>query len=108
MIDDESVYQCVGNPTPTDVERMLDCLLKNDFDECYKAMSDLQIKKGIATLDMIHNVVTLLRTIEMSVASKIVIYDTFARIEERLGKGCNEKIQMGAFISAVKVAIELN
>ncbi|CCF48278.1 hypothetical protein NDA11_002094 [Ustilago hordei] len=107
-IDETAVYNCTGNPHPSDIEAMLKSMMQEEFTTAYTTISGLKTAKGIALADMISGVYDLLATIKLPAKSKIYLLDHLAHTEHRLSTGGSEKIQLTALLGAVKVAVELS
>lgn len=103
-ITEESVYLCTGNPLPTDMRSIVECMLMMDFATCYEKISQMKIEKGYALQDIIMDVHVMLTRINIDTATRISLYKALADIEYRLASGSSEKLQLSAMISAFMLA----
>lgn len=100
IIDEESVYTCVGHPLPNDIANVYHWLLNDDLPEAYKKIMELKTIKGLALIDILSEIHVLVLRTDFPTNTLIEIFAALADIEYRLSKACNEKIQVTALISA--------
>lgn len=81
QIDETAVYNCTGNPHPTDIEAILKSMMQDEFTTSYQTISALKTTKGIALADMISGVYDLLATIKLPPKSRIYLLDHLADTE---------------------------
>ena len=53
LVDETSVYQNTGNPLPQDIETCVTWLLNERFSTVFQNISEMQILKGLALLDIV-------------------------------------------------------
>ncbi|OAP18145.1 RFC5 [Arabidopsis thaliana] len=99
QITEEDVYLCTGNPLPKDIEQISHWLLNKPFDECYKDVSEIKTRKGLAIVDIVKEITLFIFKIKMPSAVRVQLINDLADIEYRLSFGCNDKLQLGAIIS---------
>jgi replication factor C subunit 3/5 len=99
-IDEEAVYSCTGNPLPSDIRSMVECMLAMDVATCFNKISTLKTEKGYALQDILTSVHSILVRLKIDNSSRISLYKALADIENRLAAGANEKLQLSAMISA--------
>ncbi|KAI9221513.1 replication factor C subunit 5 [Blastocladiella britannica] len=107
-LDEHAVYATTGGPLPSDVARAVEWAVNEDFTVAVQHLAALRVEKGYALQDLLSEMFLFVRRMEMSNASKLVIYDALADIEYKMAQGCSEKIQTGALIGAFKLAVELS
>ncbi|KAG4304252.1 hypothetical protein PORY_002433, partial [Pneumocystis oryctolagi] len=106
-IDENSVYNCVGNPRPETIELIVKSLLNDDFLTCLNIITKMKTEKGLALLNIITGVHETLDELELPVNLQCYILDNLATIEYRLSNGASEKIQLSAMIGSIKTGIDL-
>jgi replication factor C subunit 3/5 len=83
-----------GTPLPADIERIVNWLFSADFSDCYSSIDltsffsnsfldirQLQVEKGLATLDILSRVFTLISALEMPPKARIYLLAEMADIE---------------------------
>ncbi|KAH9534767.1 hypothetical protein CY35_17G021000 [Sphagnum magellanicum] len=96
----EAVYLCTGNPMPKDIEQIAFWLLNESFSTSYQKISEMKTRKGLALFDVVRELQPFVFSIDMPPAVRIQLIDALADIEYRLAFGPNEKLQLGALLSA--------
>eukprot|EP00252_Welwitschia_mirabilis_P002091 TRINITY_DN12013_c0_g1_i1.p1 TRINITY_DN12013_c0_g1~~TRINITY_DN12013_c0_g1_i1.p1 ORF type:complete len:361 (-),score=70.27 TRINITY_DN12013_c0_g1_i1:175-1257(-) len=103
-VDEEAVYLATGNPMPKDIEQMCYWLLNESFANAYQYISEMKTRKGMALVDIIREIPLFIFRIKMPPNVRVQLVNTLADIEYRLTFGTNEKLQLGALISAFTYA----
>lgn len=106
-IDEHAVYSCTGNPLPSDIREIVECMLNMDFQTSFNAISKIKLEKGYALQDIITNVHSILTLIKLDTDSRIILYKQMAEIEYSLSSGSSEKLQLSALIGAFILARSL-
>ncbi|KAG5436973.1 hypothetical protein PCANB_001247 [Pneumocystis canis] len=106
-IDEDAVYNCVGNPHPEIIELILKSLLNDEFLTCLNTITKIKTERGLALLDIITGVHEALDELELPVNLQCHVLDNLATIEYRLSNGASEKIQLSVMIGAIKTGIDL-
>ncbi|GIZ03221.1 replication factor C subunit 5 [Caerostris extrusa] len=106
-VNEENVYACVGHPLKSDVQKIVNWLLNDDFVAAYKNINELKIMKGLALQDILTQVHLFVHRIELPDDVKIHLLVKMADIEDHLASGTSEKIQLSALISAFQVARDM-
>lgn len=52
-VDEDTVYQCTGNPLPKDIEAIVQALFNEDFVDVFNKVKDMQVNKGLALTDIV-------------------------------------------------------
>ncbi|XP_062098803.1 replication factor C subunit 5 [Humulus lupulus] len=99
-ITEEEVYLCTGNPLPKDIEKISHCLLNESFSKCFKDISDMKSRKGLAIIDIVREVTMFVFKIKMPAKVRVQLINDLADIEYRLTFGCNDKLQLGSLIAS--------
>lgn len=100
QITEEAVYLCTGNPMPKDIEQISHWLLNESFLTSYKRISEIKSRKGLALVDILREVTMFVFRIKMPPEVRVHLINEMADIEYRLSLACNDKLQLGALISA--------
>lgn len=108
LIGEDEIYNCTGNPHPTDIESVVNSMLSDDFTTSYKMISALKVERGLALPDLINGAYEYIETIDFKPHARIYLLDFLATTEHRLSSGANEKIQLTALLGAFKNAVELS
>ena len=99
-INNEDVYECIGDPLPSDIDNILNALINYDFYECYKYIKNLKNTKGLALIDIIKYITYKLIDIQISKKQFIDLVKNMAIIECNLTNSTNEDIQLCSLIGA--------
>ncbi|XP_055302364.1 replication factor C subunit 5 [Sitodiplosis mosellana] len=104
-ITEETVYLCVGHPTPSDIKTIINWLMSvESFQECCEKIQDLKTNKGLALEDILREVHLFVMRIELPPRIMSCLLIKIARIEQSLAAGCCEKPQLSAFVAAFQIA----
>ncbi|ESK85163.1 dna replication factor [Moniliophthora roreri MCA 2997] len=101
------IYNCTGNPHPSDIEKICQYMMGHDFTTAYQMISKMKIERGLALQDLLTGAYEYIESIELKPHARIYLLDQLATTEHRLSTGGNEKIQMSALLGAFKNAVEL-
>ncbi|KTW26600.1 hypothetical protein T552_02609 [Pneumocystis carinii B80] len=107
FIDEDAVYNCLGNPHPEIIELIVKSILNDEFLTCLNTITRLKTERGLALLDIITRVHETLDELELPVNVQSHILDSLATIEYRLSNGASEKVQLSAMIGSIKTAVDL-
>lgn len=80
-IDEENVYVCCGQPKKEDIQMIINCLVNDSFNECYKKITQLQREKGIALQDVITQLHLLVHKIKFPTDIRMNILEKMSNIE---------------------------
>ncbi|KAF6761602.1 P-loop containing nucleoside triphosphate hydrolase protein [Ephemerocybe angulata] len=108
LIGENEVYNCTGNPHPSDIEAIVNSMLSDEFTTSYQMILKMKTERGLALQDLITGAYDYVNTIELKPHARIYLLDLLATTEHRLSTGGNEKIQLTALLSAFKGAVELS
>lgn len=81
FIDEDEIYNCLGNPHPEIIELMTKSILNDDFLACLNTITKLKCERGLALLDIITRVHEALDELELPVNVQSYILDSLATIE---------------------------
>ncbi|TDL23643.1 P-loop containing nucleoside triphosphate hydrolase protein [Rickenella mellea] len=108
LTGETEIYNCTGNPHPSDIETVVNSMLSDEFTTSYQMISKLKIERGLALQDLIAGAYEYLETIDFEPHARVYILDQLATTEHRLSTGGNEKIQLTALLGAFKNTVELS
>jgi len=99
-LTEEAVYLCTGNPMPKDIEQIAYWLLNESFSTSHQHITQMKTRKGLALVDVVRELQPFIFSINMPPPVRVQLIDALADIEYRLAFGTNEKLQLGALLSA--------
>jgi len=105
-IDEEEIYQCTGQPLPSDLQSIFEMLLNKRFQYSVDKISKLSTVKGLALQDIITEVHRKVLLYDFSEEVRIMLIDKLSDIEHRLSAGTSEKLNLGALVGAFHLARE--
>lgn len=100
IVNQENVYNCVGHPLPSDIHTIINWLLNESYDTCYKKIQELKLNKGLALQDILTEIHLCVIKIDFPNSVFIDLLCKMAEIEKRLASGCRDIIQINSLISA--------
>ncbi|XP_073982605.1 replication factor C subunit RfC3 [Rhodnius prolixus] len=103
-VNEDTVYSCVGHPSKADLSNIVNWLLNFDFCSANKMIHELQINKGLALIDIVHEVHSYVHRIDLPTKVLIELLLKLADLEERLAVGTAENIQLSSLVAAFYVA----
>ena len=106
-IDESAIYNCVGNPHPDDIARIVGSMMSDDLTTSLSVIARMKQEKGLALQDILGGVFEELEGMELKPNVRIFAYDKLAGIEHRLSMGGTEKIQLSAMVATMKQAVDL-
>ncbi|KIH57577.1 replication factor [Ancylostoma duodenale] len=99
-IDETSVYQCVGQPTPKHIEKILQTLMNDTFSSaCRKLQQDCG-GEGYALVDIISRLHDIIFQLDLPSNVVTCLISALADTEQRLSVGASDKIQIGGIVAA--------
>ncbi|GAA6029938.1 hypothetical protein JCM8097_009178 [Rhodosporidiobolus ruineniae] len=107
LTDETAVYQCTGNPEPSDIDEIMRSMMNDSFEGAYQRISSLKSEKGLALQDIIQGIYDYAATVDFVPQTRVYFLDQLAQVEHRLSTGGSEKLQLTALLGATKNAIEL-
>ncbi|KAG1807902.1 P-loop containing nucleoside triphosphate hydrolase protein [Suillus variegatus] len=107
-IGETEIYNCTGNPHPSDIETIVNSMLSDEFTTSYQMISAMKTERGLALQDLISGTYEYVETIEFKPQARVYLLDFLATTEHRLSTGGSEKMQLSALLGAFKNAVELS
>ena len=106
-IDEAAIYNCVGNPHPDDIARIVSSMMNDDLTTSLSVIARLKSEKGLALQDILGGLFEEVEDMDFKNNVRVHLYDQLATIEYRLSMGGTEKIQLSAMVATVKQAVDL-
>ncbi|EIN09515.1 P-loop containing nucleoside triphosphate hydrolase protein [Punctularia strigosozonata HHB-11173 SS5] len=107
-IGETEIYNCTGNPHPSDIETIVNSMLADEFTTSYQSVINaLKTERGLALQDLLAGAFDYIETIELKPHARAYLLDHLATTEYRLSTGGSEKIQLTALLGAFKEMVEL-
>ncbi|KZP01428.1 P-loop containing nucleoside triphosphate hydrolase protein [Calocera viscosa TUFC12733] len=106
-VDETAIYNCTGNPHPSDIETIVNSMMNDEFSTSYQKVSQMKTEKGLALQDLIAGAYEYLESLELPPQTRVYLLDHLATTEHRLSTGGNEKVQLTALLGAIKNGVEL-
>jgi len=108
LTGETEVYNCTGNPHPSDIEAIVNSMLTDEFTTSYNLISALKTERGLALPDLLNGAFEFIDGLQLKPAARVYLLDILATIEHRLAAGASEKIQLTAMLGAFKNAVEIS
>ncbi|KAJ1357507.1 hypothetical protein KIN20_015672 [Parelaphostrongylus tenuis] len=99
-IDETCVYQCVGQPSPKHMEKILQMLMNDSFASCCRKLQKECREEGFALIDLVARLHDLLFQLDIPSEVLICLIKALADTEERLALGASDRIQIGGVVAA--------
>ncbi|OJA08646.1 hypothetical protein AZE42_05278 [Rhizopogon vesiculosus] len=107
-IGETEIYNCTGNPHPSDIETIVNSMLSDEFTTSYQMILAMKTERGLALQDLISGTYEYVETIEFKPQARVYLLDFLSTTEHRLSAGGSEKMQLSALLGAFKNAVELS
>ncbi|XP_022191548.2 replication factor C subunit 5 [Nilaparvata lugens] len=104
QVNEETVYTCVGHPLKSDIRKILQWLLHDDFKTTYDLIQEMKIAKGLALQDILSEIHLLVHRISLPPDVLINLLIKMSDIEYRLTSGTSECLQLSALVAAFHMA----
>ncbi|KJH45807.1 replication factor [Dictyocaulus viviparus] len=95
-----SVYQCVGQPSPKHMEKILQILMNESFATCCQKLQQECKEEGYALVDIIARLHDLLFQLDIPSNVLICVIKALSDTEQRLAVGASDRIQIGGIVAA--------
>eukprot|EP00049_Salpingoeca_infusionum_P002717 m.59125 g.59125 ORF g.59125 m.59125 type:complete len:350 (-) comp11750_c0_seq3:1757-2806(-) len=81
IVSATNVYICTGTPLPEDIEAIMSKMVTESFTDAFRFVSGLKVDKGLALVDIVRDLHSLVFTIDFDVESRLFILDRLAQLE---------------------------
>ena len=108
MITNETIYDCIAAPHPSDIQTILTTLLStSDVISCLTTVNTFKANKGLALADIITSLGEELLKLEVPPQTRITWLEGLAEVEYRLSGGGGEVVQTGGMVGVLRNGVEL-
>lgn len=108
VITNETIYNCVAAPHPSDIREIMTTLLTtSDVTSCLNTINTLKANKGLALADILSALSEELQRLEVPAQTRITWLEGLAEVEWRLSGGGSEAVQTGGLVGVVRNGCEL-
>jgi replication factor C subunit 3/5 len=107
LIDARAVHLTTGDPLPEDMQYIVKTLLSSKFKDCVEAVEKMRTERGYSLVDIIREVHSIVKTIEMPRKARILLHADLADLEHRLCVGCFDRMHVPALVGSFIEAREL-
>ncbi|KAH8833093.1 P-loop containing nucleoside triphosphate hydrolase protein [Flagelloscypha sp. PMI_526] len=107
-IGETQIYQCTGNPHPSDIETIVTSMLADEFTSAYTMINKMKVERGLALPDLLSGAFDYIDGLDLKPHARVYLLDMLSTIEYRLSTGASEKLQLTALLGAFKNAVELS
>lgn len=108
MITNQTIYDCIAAPHPTDIQEIMNTLLStSDVTSCLNTVNTLKATKGLALADILEALSGQLQRLAVPAQTRITWLEGLAEIEFRLAGGGSETMQTGGLVGVLRNGCEL-
>ncbi|MBN2102167.1 MAG: replication factor C small subunit [Candidatus Aenigmarchaeota archaeon] len=95
----ERLYETVAQARPEDIKKMLETVLKGDFQSGRKMLFDMLINQGLSGEDIIKGIYKQIFELEIEEEKRLRLIEKCGEYEFRLNQGGSPEIQLEALLS---------
>ena len=108
MITNDTIYDCIAAPHPSDIRLIRDTLLEtSDITSCLNTLNVLKANKGLALADILTALGEELVKLEVPPQTRVAWLQGLAEVEFRLSGGGGEAVQTGGLVGVVRGGVDL-
>ena len=108
MITNQTIYDCIAAPHPSDVQEIMATLLStSDVTSCLNTVNTLKSTKGLALADILAALSDQLQRLTVPAQTRITWLEGLAEVEFRLAGGGSEALQTGGLVGVLRNGCEL-
>lgn len=108
MITNETIYECIAAPHPSDIQEIMTTLLAtSDVTSCLSTVNTLKTNKGLALADILEALAGQLQQLDVPAQTRVTWLEGLAEIEWRLAGGGSEVMQTGGLVGVIRNGCEL-
>ncbi|VDN04772.1 unnamed protein product [Thelazia callipaeda] len=100
IVDEKTVYQCVGYPLPRDVENIVRILLNDSMENAFIKIEQIRNERLFALSDILSSIHDFVLRLDIPSQFLCRLVVAMADIEYRLSQGCSDRLQLGALIGS--------
>lgn len=105
-ITEESVYQSTGNPTPKDIQSMLEIMCSKDYTTAMEDVQALVQAKGASVVDIVREMYPLIMRMGMPQECHCFILTKMADLEFFMASGTQESIALAGLVGIMQLVRE--
>lgn len=104
-ITSESIYQCVGVPTPEEIKHILNLMVSYEFKIAFSKLSVIIHEKGYSLADIVkYTTDIIMQDTSIFTEDRLgIILDEFSNVEYNLSVGGCEKLQLGLLVGSFHI-----
>ncbi|CAJ0960373.1 unnamed protein product, partial [Mesorhabditis belari] len=99
-VNEDTVYRCVGQPTPAHIEGILRVLLNDTMQNAYKKLQQECVELGFALSDIVTRLHDLVFKLDVPSQVHCLLLTALADTERRLSEGGSDKVQLSGLCAA--------
>ncbi|MEM7821576.1 MAG: replication factor C small subunit [Candidatus Aenigmatarchaeota archaeon] len=99
-ITEEVVYEVASQAKPDDVKKMIETVLKGNFEESRKILQNMLLRQGLSGSDIIKEIHRQIYSLNIPEETKIRLIERCGEFEFRISEGGNELIQLEALLAS--------
>jgi replication factor C small subunit len=106
-ITSEKLYEITAHATPEEIDDLITTALAGDFEGAEATLSELLNKRGIAPLELLHQIYRAILDRQMDRALKVALISRMGEADFRISEGADSEIQMEALLAGfVQAALD--
>jgi len=98
-ITGDTIYDVASQAKPKDVRQMLELVLKGNFKEARKKLSEMILNQGLAGEDIIKEIHRQVYDLDISDENKVKLVDKIGEYDFRISEGGTDLIQLEALLT---------
>lgn len=99
-VSENTVYQCIGQPTPKEMKEVVKTLLNDPSKKCMNTIQTKLFENGYALQDVITHLHDFVFTLDIPDEAMSAIITGLGEVEENLSTGCSNETQLAAVVAA--------
>ncbi|CAP39475.2 Protein CBG22959 [Caenorhabditis briggsae] len=100
VVSESTVYQCIGQPTPAEMKKVVTLLLNQTAKTCMNKIKKSLFENGYALQDVITHLHDLAFSMDIPDSAMSAIIVGLGEVEENLSTGCSNETQLAAVVAA--------
>lgn len=99
-----NIYLCTGKPIPEDMDNIMEMLMNDSVKKCTEFIVNFAVSSGMAVLDILNDLQERICLHDLHDATYIYLYHHLSKLEKRLSRAHNTKLQIGSMVGIFKRA----
>lgn len=100
LISEDMIYDCIGIPTPKNIESIISWLFNATFTECISYITEIQTTRGFSLMDILDEVQNKIIQLDIPSLRKINLLEALSDAEYLLAIGSNESLQLASLVGS--------